>query len=202
MRRLTGKGRIHGLTLLVVVAACGGNTTDERLSTELPPEELLRDLTPAESSQFCQRVNDFIIHQGSDVLCRYFGVSTVRVFVSANIAPATDADASKQCADMEATCHENLEKGASTNLCRVPSGESTCSATVAEYEACFDEHLAAANRKIPRCAELRLDAIPDMLPDPTLMSASSGPACARFFEHCPSLPSVPFTPGETDGGAK
>lgn len=193
--------RIHGLAIVVVVSACGGNTTHEGLSTELPPEELLRDLTPGESYQFCQRVNDFVVHAASETLCRYFGVSTVRVFVSANIPPASDADARKQCTDMEATCHRNLEKGASANLCRIPGSQATCSATVAEYEACFDENLAAANRAIPPCSDLELGAIPSVLPDPTLMTASSGPACAGFFEHCPALPSEIFTPGEPDGGA-
>jgi hypothetical protein len=202
MRRRAGLARILGVMNVVVVAACGGNTTASgaHLQTELPPDKPLRDLSPTDASRFCERVNDFIVHRGSDALCRYFGVSTVRIFVSANIAPATDADARKLCADMEATCHENLTMGKDANLCHLPGPQSTCSASVVEYEACFDEHFAVTERTIPQCSDLELGNIPAVLQDPTLPSASSGPACATLFEHCPPLPSQTSGPGTVDGG--
>jgi hypothetical protein len=202
MRRRAGLARILGVTMTVVAAACGGNTTTPgtHLQTELPPDEPLRDLSPADVTRFCDHVNDFVLHQGSDALCRYFGVFTVSVFVSAHIPPTSDADARTQCADMEATCHENLAMGKDANLCHLPGPQATCFASVAEYEACFDEHFAVTQLAIPRCSELELGRIPDMLQDPTLLSASSGPACATLFEHCPPLPSETSGPGTMDGG--
>lgn len=201
MGRFAGLGHLR-VTIAVVLAACGGNTPGElHLSTELPPDKPLLDLLPAEASHFCRRVDDFLLHEGSDTLCRYFGVATVSVFVSAGISPATEADGQKQCADMEATCHSNLMESKSSNLCYLPDPKAACTATVAEYEACFDEHLAAVNRAIPRCSELTLEEIPDMIPDPTRMNASSGPACARLFEHCSPLPTEPFDPSKADAGA-
>jgi hypothetical protein len=155
----------------------GSTSTGSGFSSGLPDASTLDTLSPEELVGLCEASQEYLeksasVAKATEGLCRYGGA-----FLAVLFEVETDAELRQLCAESYAECiAEPLEQ----EPCAMTS---TCTATVAEFEACIDDYpaLLASFDRIPACAELTLDdlaEVAEFMPD-------TPAGCASLWEKCP-----------------
>jgi len=162
-------------------------TNSGSFSSGLPEDKQLGALTDAEAEALCKRIEGYFADDttvGKNVdefLCRFTSALTA-LFA----APETDAALQSSCKSLYASCIASPTMSSGT--CEKP--DATCTATVAEYEACMNDQLALLNQlgsAVPSCDQITLSS------SSTLLSGvGEAPASCQTLEaKCPSAPKPP-----------
>jgi hypothetical protein len=181
-----GVGNTAGTTS----AAGNSSGSPDDLATGLPANKPLSDLSEAEIAGLCGKFDEFYSSGSSagmnleDFTCRFSGV-----FAAALSGADTDAAARAACKMTYDACV--AAPAETTTKCGKPTG--TCTATVAELEACANDSakaVAQLTSAFPSCAELTLADLMDL--DGGGDAAPQNPAsCTTFEMKCPDGPAPP-----------
>jgi hypothetical protein len=157
------------------------------LDTGLPADKPLSDLTDAEITGLCSKFDEFFSSGSVGMNLEEFSCRFSGLFAAALGGAETDAAARAACKTAYDACV--AAPAETTEMCGRPTG--TCTATVAELEACANDSAKAVDQltaSFPTCAELTLadltggggDAEPQ---DPV--------SCTMFEMKCPGGPARP-----------
>ena len=170
--------------------AGSGSGPSGGLDTGLPGDATLSSLTDTQYTDLCKKFDDFYSSGPAaaglkDVTCRLGG------FLAAAFAGAdTDAAARAACKSAYDSCL-TAPAETTTDKCTKPTG--TCTATVAELEACSTDSANAVQQlssTFPSCADLTLADLMGM--DSGGDTTSTQPAsCTTLSMKCPSAPMPP-----------
>jgi hypothetical protein len=159
-------------------AASGGSSGMVGAVTSVSDGTALGSLTPAESTELCNDTYAYFgraLNQAS--LCKWAGLT----YGVSSSAPS-DAMLEQNCASEEAMCQQ---AGAAAPSCTpIPAG---CAATVAQYNACIADQVAALNSGIaalPACATVTLNDLANVY---NLLTANPPASCASLISTCPTL---------------
>lgn len=157
-------------------------------SSGLPSDKQLGALTDAEAAALCKKLSDYFSDSTSvgknveDFTCRLSSALTA-LFT----APQTDAALQSSCKSLYATC--TASPAATTETCKKP--DATCTATIAEYDACINDQIAAITQigmAFPTCDMLTLASASTALGGSEPTSPAS---CQSVQAKCPSAPTAP-----------
>jgi len=164
----------------------GGSSlpSDGGIDTGLDEGSTIGSLSDEEYAQLCDALLDYTLDRfygsAQESLCKWQALT-----VAGFDAPASDQDLQQACQEFYDTClglpppDEAMAPGVET----CPPRPASCSATVAEYEACYSEFQQAfeqALASLPACFQVTLADLPIQLPTPAL-----SPSCSRVAEKCP-----------------
>lgn len=145
----------------VVCAACGGEEEGE-LATSVPGSTPLNQLSAKQAAALCRESNAFIEANGFRTSSQELVCKSLAPITASLASPATDAELIQGCSAAYQRC---LAEPADTTA---ETGEAcglhgtTCTATVAEYEACLEATALWYTTVIeayPECSELTLDNV-------------------------------------------
>jgi len=156
--------------------------------TGLPADKPIASLTDAEIAGLCDKFDDFystgeVAADLKDFSCRFSGL-----LAAAFAGAETDAAARAACKTAYDACAAAPSE--TTSTCKKPTG--TCTATVAEVEACANDSAKAVDQltsAFPSCAELTLADLMDTGEEPT--TAEDPASCTTLEMKCPSGPKPP-----------
>jgi hypothetical protein len=181
--------RAIGMLLLGAFAGCGGGGAGGTLKfmTTLPATTPLGQITFAQLPTICGDIDGYRGQLASDatfrpVLCKYAGIQAAASTVGPN---ATDAQVQQACITAASTCESAPPRPFALLGCSV-TPPATCTATVAQYAACLEDSVAAAEASvatIPTCtsltvATLRASGGTTGTPPPPV-------SCVTFESACP-----------------
>ena len=148
-------------------------------------DRALTSLNPTEHEAFCTaRINAAKVALGPlatvESSCRRQGV-TVAALSSRFMPERTDAELQKECTDTVEKCVAQARPTSMAPVCEAPP--STCTATLAEAEACFKEAVDRTRedfRNLPECGQVTRASLASSLP-----SSEGGTACKVMGMKCP-----------------
>jgi len=149
-------------------------------SSGLPGGATLESLSPDQLVGLCEAGQKHLLDTGLvddlfDAFCGYEAVLAVAIF-----GGSSDEEARTLCSEFYTEC---LAAPAEPDDCSAMT-TSTCSATVAELEACVDaypEYVDNIEASAPECSELTLDSV-----EASLDVEPERPApCANLWDKCP-----------------
>lgn len=155
----------------------------------LPTDKPIASLTDAELGGLCDKFDDFyatgkVADDLQDFSCRFSGLLAA-AFANAE----TDAAARTACKTAYDACA--AAPGETTSTCGKPTG--TCTATVAEVEACANDSAKALAQLVsafPSCVELTLADLMDSGEEPT--TPEDPASCTTLEMKCPGGPTSPL----------
>lgn len=185
-----GAGRADAASTGGSSGAAGAPT----ISTGLPPNKRLDELTPAERTQACNKIVGSV--NGGSLNADYCKItSTVTAALASGLDPgatsgASDAEVREFCTQAYQTCV--MDPQASPAACEtIAMRSTTCTATVAELEACGGANAKAlrdAAAGLPSCDKLTQAtagaALLTLGASPLTMQAA---ACNEFNRKCPGV---------------
>jgi hypothetical protein len=169
MRRYTSA--LFIVMALAASAGCGEGNHNTAFSTGLDGGKTLGALTPTEANLLCKasedyRAKTFAPQTDFEMECRAKGI----------LQSAATAGDEAQMRSACQTAYDECKNGLVAITCKTPS--AACAVTVAEYEACYQQ-MVAAYASLPTCDKM------------TAISAqvlSSAPAaCQPFQTKCPEM---------------
>lgn len=184
-----GKQSLSLLTVLAISAGiflgCGGGGTGSAGAvTSVNGTKPLNTLTAAESTQLCKDSGAYVGRAVSKVnACK-----ALALVLTALGSPTTEAQARATCASIYTPCLSAPAASSSMDTC--DSIPATCTATVAQYSACFSDQIVALNQVLaasPSCGTITLADLSD---NGTGGGADGGTeptsaACMTFETACP-----------------
>lgn len=194
---------IGGLGCLILVVAgalpaCGGGDEDGKggapFSSGLSSKPVSQ-LTDAEMTELCAKAGNYYMQDPSfkSGTCRMAGVGAA--VVSNLLGPKPDAELQKTCSDLETACLQSRGETTQEGTCKKPSG--TCTATVAEIEACVTDTrnaFSSALQSLPACGTLKSsDVTPTSSGSPTNEQAMPE-SCKTLEQKCPGASEGTGTP--------
>ena len=168
--------------------AGASNSSTGTFSSGLPGDKVLGTLTDDESAALCKKISDSfadgttVAKSVEDFTCRFSSILSA-LFMT----PATDAALQAQCKSMYDTCIAG--PSTSTETCKKP--DATCTATVAEYDACVNDQLKALSQLgniLPTCDKITLASASTLL---TGSGTETPASCQTVETKCPSAPTPP-----------
>jgi hypothetical protein len=186
------------LTALAGSFSCGGSDSEGNGSSGsykagFPADRTVGDLTDSDLATLCQSVHAYygMSSGAKDLNCKGAGLIAVVPILIRSMK--TDADLQKACSDASASCETRAASGGDAGasaICGKPTG--SCTATVAEYEACATDQsaqLASAAANIPACETLTLAGIQSSLEAGvgTTTAPATPPSCQTLATKCPGL---------------
>ena len=168
-------------------AAGASATSSGSYSSGLAGDKVLGSLTEAEAAGLCKKLSDYFSDDGpvgksvEDFSCRFSSALTA-LFTN----PKTDAALQASCASLYATC--TAAPTTTTETCSKP--DASCTATVAEYDACVNDQLDSLDQllsSVPACDKLTLASAATFFSGATQATAS----CETVQAKCPSAPTPP-----------
>ncbi|HEX9295924.1 MAG TPA: hypothetical protein VF881_08810 [Polyangiaceae bacterium] len=179
------------LAAVSITPACGGADEPQKpFSSGLPPDATLGSLSDSEASKLCSSSAQFllanpVVQEGT---CRLAGGITAAFDVLGGTAQ-TDADVQASCARGYDQCEAALTADAGTNsTCKRPL--PTCTATVAEYEACTSDSVPLYERlatELPVCKDVKRSDIGIGDGGTKAPALEAPPSCAALKSKCPEL---------------
>lgn len=163
------------------------STASGDFSSGLSGDKQLGSLTDQEFAGLCQKLHDYVstssfLEKAEEFSCRISGL-----FVATLSNAQTDAELQSSCKTAYNACL--AAPTTTTETCTKP--DATCTATVAEYEACMSDSIEAfgeALKAVPACSELTL-ALLAMSGDD--MMSQEPASCTALKAKCPSAPTLP-----------
>lgn len=173
---------------------------NDKFTTMVTPSRTLNTLTPQESEKVCQATTEFIGKGLQDPAVADLGC---RITALVAVLPVADNEVKSTCQQAYAACKAVPPPDAlPTDQCGNPI-DTTCMATVAEYEACVSElpsDLMLLSRLIPTCDNATKTSLVVLAAGANLL----GPACQAFDKKCPGtlsgLSNLPSGLGSLPGG--
>jgi hypothetical protein len=161
-------------------AGCGGGSGPAYpISTSVPGDKRLSDLTPAERTQYCVDVAAWAV-SGPFLTDGCNLTSWLATQAQANLEPtATDAELRATCQGTHTACVAN----GVTSTCDT-STPTTCTATVAEYNRCLSDSLEAIGTLPPCSAVTRASLAPNIA---RVSGQPASAACVSVENKCPDL---------------
>lgn len=160
----------------------GGSVPGATGGSANPGEPTLESLTPDELEELCADARASFDAAGGTETLGELACRTAGVFAALLFEPSTDAELQQLCRETYDECvAEPVELD---DDCE--ESVTTCSATVAELEACVAEYptyFEQLEMGMPPCSELTLanfEAALSFEPEPT-------PACSVLWDKCPTL---------------
>jgi hypothetical protein len=157
--------------------------TNGAFSTMVAPTQTLNMLTPQDAEKVCKATTAYVAKglqdpAVADMTCRILGLIAV--------VSAKDTEIQSSCKMAYDAC-KALPPAApgATDACGNPT-DTTCSATVAEYEACIGElpsDLMFLSRLIPKCDKATRTSLVPLLAGSALL----GEACQALDKKCPGV---------------
>jgi hypothetical protein len=184
------------LTLGTALAACGGGGGSS-FSSGVDGSKPIASLSPDENTKLCKAAADYAkehLSKGDakEVGCRLIGIVGG---IAGSLGGGGDAAIRSACKQTYDECMKSEGTVMQDSTCSAPTG--TCTATVADYEACVreaPESLDDVRAKLPTCAEVTQASLASFQKD---VADARGPACKALAAKCPGG-SQPFrTPGTT-----
>jgi hypothetical protein len=175
------------------VAGCGSDdsasTSSTPFSSGIPGNKTFDTLTDADLANLCSSLGK---HLGTDpslkeATCHFAGFGAA--LGASILGTATDADLQKACTDIEAKCR-SAAPSAEQSTCGKPT--STCTATVAEFEACVTDALAAATQAfatLPACSSITSSSLSMLLTSGNggMTPAVEPASCKTLEQKCPGV---------------
>jgi hypothetical protein len=184
-----------------LASACGGGS--DTLSTGIPPNTSLGNLTPEQNQKLCVASETFLRTKVETLSC------LIQALVPASLAASTDV-ARMQCKTAYNACVSQLATSSggsadggtsSTTTCKMPT--ASCTATVGEFETCLNDSSAAYDNlqgTLPSCDELHLPLMIDSSVGSTVTEPAS---CTKLSSECPDITSSSSGGSSSgDGGTK
>jgi len=162
-------------------AAGAANTSTGSFSSGLPADKQLGSLTDAEKAALCQKLSDYF-SQGTisksleEFTCR----SSSALFALVLSGAQNDADLQTACKSAYEPCLSSPVM--TSESCKVSETGSTCTATVAEYDACMNDYAKSLDQLIttfPTCDKLTLTS------SSQIFALSEPASCQTLQEKCP-----------------
>jgi hypothetical protein len=170
----------------------GGSAGGGTYTSSLPGSKSIGDLTDSDRASLCQSTRTYY---GSSSGANELGCKVAGLFAAVPILfrpTKTDADLQKACGDAYANCEAmpSSSDAGTAATCAKPTG--TCTATVAEYEACVTDQsaqLASSSANIPACGTLTVAGIQGSLEAGvgTTTPAATPSSCQTLYTKCPGL---------------
>ncbi|HYQ17141.1 MAG TPA: hypothetical protein VEQ58_15320 [Polyangiaceae bacterium] len=154
----------------------GSASSGDDFMSGLPGNKLVSDLTDAQLNQLCEEVSDYIDPSEAELNCRGAGLSAAIL-----AQPESDAEARVACKSGYDVCQ--ADPGETEQNCK--ASRSTCTATVAELEACASDSndaIVEFSKQYPSCSEitlLDLTTIPGSIEEPETPAS-----CVVFNSKC------------------
>ena len=194
------------------IGGCGDDSGDGtaapgQVATGLPPGQSLGTLTQADAEQLCQassRAAQELMasaeyHSGS---CKLAGVMMAGMGAAFADPPPPDSELQQTCKTMYDQCMSAQPQSTeSSGTCTPPP--ATCTATVAEYEACMEASLRAMKdvyAALPGCEEITAASLQTSTSTETSMTASQPPECQAFSSKCSGYEATVEVPETTTTG--
>jgi len=181
---------------LSLCVACGGSDSDNNTagapnnssgsySSGIAGDKQLASLTDQEFAGLCKKLDDYfstgtLNKSLQEFTCRFAGLF-------AGGAAQTDAELQAACKP----AYESCIGGQTTTDHTCSKPEASCTATVAEYDACANDaakQLAKLGTALPSCDKLTASSLQTV----DLGSSTQAPAsCTLLTSKCPSAPKPP-----------
>lgn len=178
MRTRTPTLHILATTFASILAACGGGGGGP-VDSGLPPEKTVMELTVDEADTLCRANLDNLASQNTAAELKEFAcVLQGQIFaMAANNTPAECEKFAQMCRDGAGEEGSNEEGG--NDMCSLGFEQSTCTATVADVEACMTEKNEAIGDGI------RAASCDDVGKEP--VTPVTGPSCTKVKTSCPGI---------------
>lgn len=202
--------RLHVLacwTALGVCAltACGSDDEGKKAGAPFSSSvsgKPLSQLTDAEMTELCANVGDYYVTDPDlkSGTCRFAGVGMA--VASLLFGEKTDEQLRATCAEFESAClRAESTGGTQQGTCEKPG--ATCTATVAELEACINDSRDAVSNALlsmPSCETLKRSDIgaPTAGPAPA-MQLPNPESCQIFQQKCPDAQVGMPEPTDSEG---
>jgi len=184
MRQTNSILRLSSIGLLAL--ACGGTTQPAPSSSDVPGNTALSAVGPAEAASVCNWY--FAMMSNSPYVrsvCQQFGVIMAR---SSEADTSSNAAVQSGCSAAQAGCTTKMQEDMvqMEPTCATSLDQSTCSATVADFEACSRAMAQLSFSGLPACNELTVNFVfPASSTDPALPAA-----CVELQSACPEVIAV------------
>jgi hypothetical protein len=142
----------------LVGIACGGEDEGE-LATSVPGSTPLNQLSAEQAAALCREVNAFIEASGFRTSSQALACKSLAPITASLASPASDAELVQGCSAAYQRClaHPVGTTAETGEACGLHG--TTCTATVAEYEACLEARdlwYRTAIEAYPECSEVTL----------------------------------------------
>lgn len=168
--------------VLLVALACGSFACKDDgpadLDSGLPEEKVGTELTPTEQTQLCEARADYAASLVSPAEAKSMACTLEGIFFA-----AFNGGDQKACETVRDGCLQKPDKPAS-GTCDLGVDWTTCAATVAELEDCYQEN-ADASLELTR--SLSCAKIEEYKASPPDTSPAAGPACSAAEARCPTV---------------
>ena len=169
------------LSLLIACGdtSSGGSSSGGDFSSSVDDSTPLSDMTTSQADQFCDDLAEYTL----DEISKADQCNFLAVFTASTSFPQTDEQLQSMCTMLYDDCMSNPREEGECEF-----EDTTCEATVGEYEPCHTALIEIGNRDlkaIPRCSEVTLE---DLEGDGDGANEEELPeACQVVDEKCPDL---------------
>lgn len=177
------------------VSACGGDDDgSSRISTGLPADQKLSSFDPGETKKACEALSDGLMSviTSREVLrtqCVSLGISENATARDGKLevdvaACQKTADACVEDPDAYDIDESSIVDASSCNASNTTGALAHCDATVAEYEACFNEMVQVLRRSLAAITCAQGNALANS-EESDAFDPGSVPQCQSFTTKCP-----------------
>ncbi len=183
-----------GAVALGLCVACGGSSSggssspgSTDFSSSLPGDKSLGSLSDSENAQLCKDLQSYYGPNAAagkelkDFTCRFSAL-----LLAGFASPTTDSELQAACKAGYDECQHSAEQS-SMVTCNQP--QASCTATVAEMEACVTEStkaLADLGNQFPECSKVTIASLQSTMDPGTAPPAiNDSPSCTALEAKCP-----------------